>query len=158
MAPKKTLSAADKKKVEAQIKDLQEALEDVEDAEGGSDEAAANAELERERAATAALFDKLGLDESDYDLLVRSLAAGTESRTREIVREELGEEPPGGEPSGEPPPEAGGLGELEENPSAPPNTDPPPPESPPASKHWTERKFGWGKDDVEAVKPDGKSS
>jgi hypothetical protein len=144
MAEKKKLTPEERKKVAAQIADLQAALDEVEDAEGAKEEAAAKAELEKERAATAALFSKLDLTEEDYDLLVKSLAAGTEDRTREIVREELGEEPGSGEGEGNP--EAGGLGELQEDPGAPPNPAPQPPEDPPISKHWTEKRFGWGQD------------
>lgn len=152
MTAKKKLTPEERKKIEAQILDLQEAVKDVDDAEGGAEEAAAKADLEKERAATAALFDRLGLTEDDYDLLVKSLAAGTEGRTREIVREELGEEPPAGEGEGT---EGGGLQELQEDPAAPPTTLVAPPEDAPQSKHWTEKRFGWGKD--EPVEEGGKN-
>jgi hypothetical protein len=142
---KKKLTPEEAEKVRAQIADLQEALDDVEEASTPQEEKEAAAELERERAATAALFDRLNLTEEDYDLLVRSVAAGTEERTREIVREELGEEPPA-TPAGEGEGEGGGLAELEENPAAPPVTNPPPPEDPPKTQHWTEKRFLFGKD------------
>lgn len=144
MAEKKKLTPEERKKVEAQIADLQSALDDVDDASTAAEEAAAQADLERERAATAALFDKLDLTEEDYDLLVAALATGTEQRTREIVREELGEDPPGDGGAGGGP--DGGLGDLQDDPAAPPVGDPPAPDDPPKSAHWTEKRFGWNKD------------
>jgi hypothetical protein len=91
MAEKKKLTPAERKKVEDQIKELQDSLEEREEATP-EDQAAADAEVERQRQATAELFDRLGITEEDWTVLSAAFAAGTEDRTRRIVREELAAE------------------------------------------------------------------
>lgn len=132
MAEKKKLTPEERKKIEDQIAELNEALKDQAEGE------ATPAEVEEEKRKLAALFDRLNITEEDYDVLVAGLAAGTEERTRRIVREELAAEEEGEE--------GGSLKDLETDPNAPPNTQKPPPDQEPKAKHWTERKL-FGKDD-----------
>lgn len=136
---KKKLTAAERAKVEKQIKDLQEALKDEEEATGAAAAADASEEVEEQRQKLAALFDRLGLTEEDYDLLAGALAAGTEERTREIVREELAAE--------EEAANAGTVAELGADPEAGAVAPPPEDSPPPPSKHWTEKKVFGRKDE-----------
>lgn len=141
MPEKKKLTAVERKKIEEQIASLQEALEAEEVAKTPEEEAAAEEELAEQRRRTAELFDKLDLTEEDYDLLVRSVASGSEEELRRIVREELAS---AATPEGEP---EGSVKKLQKDPKAPAVPGDSPPEEPPASKHWTEKKlFGRGEE------------
>jgi hypothetical protein len=143
MAEKKKLTPAEQEKIKQQIADLQKALEEQEEAKGAEQAAEATEEVEEQRAKTAALFDRLGITEEDWPVLSAALAAGTEERTRAIVREELAAEE-------EAENDKGSLGELKDDPAAPPVKQDKPPEEPPASKHWTEKKiFGSKKGEEE---------
>lgn len=144
MAEKKKLTPEQRKKVEDQIKALQDSLKEQEAAEGAAASAEAAEDVEEQKEKLAALFDRLNLTEEDYDLLVSSLASGTEERTRQIVREELAAEE-------ESSTERGSLKDAAENPKgAKPNADEDkPPDTPAPSKHWTERKLFGKKDEPE---------
>lgn len=144
MAEKKKLTPAERKKVEDQIKALQESLEEQEEA-SPKDQAAADAEVEEQRRKTAELFDRLGITEDDWTVLSAAFAAGTEDRTRRIVREELAAEEEGEEEA-----EEGSLKEAQEEGGKVEPVKPPAPDNPPPpSKHWTEKKIFGKKDDEE---------
>lgn len=140
--PKKKLTAAEKKKLQDQIAQLQSALEEEEEAEGAEETAEATEEVEEQRERLAALFDRLGLTEEDFDTLTAAFATGTEERTRSIVREVLAEEE---EAEGD-----GSLREAAENPEEAEVVEGDnPPDPPPPSKHWTERRILGRKGDEE---------
>ena len=134
-ADKKKLSPAERKKVEEQIAALQASLDEQAEADTAAEAREAEADVEEQRAKTAALFDRLGLTEEDFDLLAGAMAAGTEERTRRIVREELAAE--------EEAAEGGSLAEAGK-PGAEPVEPDDKPDVPAESKHWTEKKL-WGK-------------
>ncbi len=141
MAPKKKLTDQERKRVQDQIAQLQASLDDVADADTEDEIEDAEADVVEKKKALAELFDRLGLTEADYDLLVEGVGASMDEKVRHIVREELGED--GDEDKGD-----GTVKELADDPEAPPVEDDTPPSSPPASKHWTERKV-WGKGEEE---------
>ncbi len=136
MPEKKKLSAAERKKVEEQIAALQASLDDQAEADTAAEAREAEADVEQQRQQTAALFDRLGLTEEDFDLLAGAMAAGTEERTRRIVREELAAEEEAAEGEGT----LAAAGEPGAKPLPPDDS----PDLPAESKHWTERKL-WGK-------------
>lgn len=142
MAEKKKLSAAERTKIADQIAALQAALDDAEEAEGAAAAADAQEDVEEERQKLAALFDRLGLTEQDYDLLVGAVASGTEERTRAIVREELAAEE-------EAENDDGSLAGAGKDPAkATPVAPTPPDDAPPPSEHWTKKKlFGKRKEE-----------
>lgn len=148
--PKKKLSSAERKKVEDQIAALQESLDDAEEA-SPEEQAAADADVEEQKKKTAALFDRLGLTEDDWTVLSAAFAAGTEDRTRRIVREELAAEEEEGEGEGE-----GGAGTLAEAADDPegagPVAQPKDDDEPVPTKHWTDKKI-FGKSDEEEDGP-----
>lgn len=145
MAEKKKLTTEEKERVKAQIAELQASIAEEADAETPDEEKIAAEEVEKKKAKLAALFDRLGLTEEDYDLLIESVGAGLDAQVRHIVKEELGEEGDGGEK-----PDEGTVKELVEDPNAPPVESPPDtaPENTPESRHWTEKKV-FGKDEPE---------
>jgi hypothetical protein len=135
MADKKALTPEQRKKVQAQIAELQASLEDEAAASTPAEKEEASQDVEEEKQKTAELFDRLGLTEADFDLLAAAMASGTEERTRRIVREELAAEE-----------EAAGDGSLAAagEPGAQPVENPAPDDAPAPSKHWSEKKL-WGK-------------
>ena len=145
---KKKLTPEERKKVEDQIAALQASLEEQEEATP-AEQPEADAEVEEQRRRTAELFDRLNITEEDWEVLSAAFAAGTEDRTRRIVREELAaeEEAEGG--SG-----GGSLKDAADNPGgAEPVETPQPDDKPAPSKHWTEKKiFGKREDEGEGPK------
>lgn len=133
MPEKKKLTAAERKAVEEQIAELQASLDEEAAASTAAEREEASEDVEEQKRKTAALFDRLGLTEEDFDLIAAAVASGTEDRTRRIVREELAAEE-----------EAAGGGSLasaaEEGTPVEPDQKP---DVPAPSKHWSERRL-WG--------------
>lgn len=142
MAEKKKLTAAEREKLRRQIAELQAALDDKEEASTPGEEEAAQEEVEEQQQKLAELFDRLGLTEADYDLLIEALGRGLDDHVKHLVREELGEEAVN----------TGTVKDLAENPPGEGEREEggdTPPESPPASAHWTTRKLFGKKDEPE---------
>lgn len=149
--PRRKLTADEKERLKKQVERLQAALAEQDEADTPAEEKEAAEEVDEQRERTAALFDRLGLDEDDFDLLVGAVGAGIDTHVREIIREEL-DDPAGGE--------TGGLGALQDDPGAGPvDVDTAEEEPTPTSEHWTRRRlFGSRKDEPEDEEEGGEKT